>query len=492
MKIEPPPLRQYQADDLAYHIANPKSLNLSEPSTGKTPTVCVLAYYHWVKHKRKTIWTMPVSLMEKNKEEMALFTGFDIDDIHIFGSAHGNLTKKWTGPTTTIVKKRRVKTGMLGPDGKEITKWDHYDAKVKDLIAEAKDAKVFISSFSFLRDNWKHLFATIPEIDNFMVDELHMGYGGPSSKQTASFWQTGRKCSQFCGMTGTLIDGRLDSAYPAIHLIEPNYYGSYNGFIDSHAAWIDDYGNVDSWKDHDKLRQIIDRHSIRHTRKEVYGDQPIHFQTRMVEMGEKCRESYKLFHDQAMLELEDDNFLDGALPGVATIRARQIMAHPETNGIAKGETTGKDRFLAEVAAEGQPMLVFAALKPEQRRSLEVLKACGMTADIINSDTSTKDRDRIDKAFRAGELDAIVASGPTAAVGYNWERADHVIFISIDYKDVNVSQAYLRASRGTRTTTLLVTFVQYADSIDQRQYAIVKAKSEEAHKVDPTREVLNFG
>jgi len=491
LKIDPLPLREHQVEDLTYHIANPKSLNLSEPSTGKTPTVCVLSYYHWARHGRKTIWTMPVSLMEKNKAEMLVFTDFEPDDIFIFESAFGKLTKKWTGPTTRIMKKRKIKTGMLGPDGEEIIKWEQYEDEVKDLIAAAKNAKVFISSFAFLRDNIQHLFQTIPELDLFLVDELHMGYGGPKSKQTASFWSAGRKCSQFCGMTGTLIDGRLDSAYPAIHLIEPNYYGSYEGFVDSHAAWIDDYGNVDSWKDHDKLSQIIGKHSVRHTRKEVYGDQPIHFRTKMVEMGEKCRVQYDLFHAQAMLELEDENFLDGALPGVATIRARQIMAHPETNAIAKGETTGKDKYLAEVAAEGQPMLIFAALKPEQRRCLEVLKACGLKAALINSDTSAKDRNLIDIAFRAGELDAIVASGPTAAVGYNWERADHVVFISIDYKDVNVSQAYLRASRGTRTTTLLVTFVQYEESIDQRQYEIVKNKSIEAGKVDPTRDILRF-
>src|SRR3546814_9015270 len=60
--------RPYQVQDLAFHMANPKSLNLSEPGTGKTPTVCVLAYYHWAKHGRKTIWAMPKSLMEKNKD----------------------------------------------------------------------------------------------------------------------------------------------------------------------------------------------------------------------------------------------------------------------------------------------------------------------------------------------------------------------------------------------------------------------------------------
>lgn len=192
-----------------------------------------------------------------------------------------------------------------------------------------------------------------------------------------------------------------------------------------------------------------------------------------------------------MLELEDAEFLDGTLPGVATIRARQILAHPETMGLAKGETTGKDEVLARYAVEGRPMLVFAALKPEQERCLKVLKEAGLRAALINSDVTTPERNEIDRAFRAGELDAIVGSGPTVAVGYNWERADHVIFVSIDYKDTNILQAYRRASRGSRTTTLRVTFLQYEDSIDQRQYEIVRKKSELANKVDPSRKVLEI-
>lgn len=544
-----PQLRPYQVKDLAFHIANPKSLNLSDPGTGKTPTVCVLFYYWWARKGWKTVWVMPKSLMEKNKEELARFTDFELDDIHIFESDHAKLTKNWTGPTFTRTKRVRTPRvqildrslarvgkpttvhailterpgleifevndkgefrpigtdepwaanepaglwvrALTAPDGKPMMAMVDEPEEAKDLIAAAKDAKVFICTFAFLRNHWERLLKTIPEIKGYGVDELHMGYGTPGSAQTESFYWTNKHCDGFVGMTGTLIDGRLDSAFPAIHAIEPRYYGSYDGFVGEHAAWINDFGKVETWKNHEKLQAILARHAIRHSFEEVYGEEPVHFETLWLDMLEKQREEYDLFHEQAMLELEDGRVLDGALPGVAVIRATQIMAHPETMGLAKGEITAKDRKVMEFANEGRPLLLFSASQPEQERLIDRLEGEGLKAGLINANASAATRAAIDRDFRNGKLDAIVGSGPTVAVGYNWERADHVVGVSWDYKDVNFTQAYRRASRGSRTTTLRVTTLAYNDSIDGRKLNILASKSQLANKVDETRRVLVF-
>src|SRR3546814_16266139 len=132
-------------------------------------------------------------------------------------------------------------------------------------------------------------------------------------------------------MTGTLVDGRLDSVFPAIHAIEPRYYGSRQGFLDEHALAFDSFDRVTQWYNEDKIAAILARHSVRHTFEEVYGDEPVHFETKVVEMGPLCREKYDEFHDQAMLELEKMEVLDGTLPGVNLIRSQQIMGNPEPN-----------------------------------------------------------------------------------------------------------------------------------------------------------------
>jgi hypothetical protein len=548
LSTNPLPLRDYQIADLGFHIGAKKSLNTSHPGTGKTPTVCMLAYYHWAKRGKKTIWTMPQSLMRQNRDKLLTFTGFEEDDVEIMDSAHAPLTKKWTGPTKThqqrvnslriFIRDARatgLKTGLShttalatagviglcqeekgltlkgevvdlacynedesvifeyvpGPDGKpQKFKGLTIDVEVKDLIAASK-AKVFIGTFAFGRNHYDHLLRCHPDIDLFLVDELHMGYKSAESEATESFFAINNHVENFCGMTGSLIDGRLDNAFPAIHAIEPLYYGSQAGFLQQHATFIDSFGRVLGWKNEDKLTEILSRHSVCHTFQEVYGDEPVVFFHEKIEVTPKVRESYDKFHEQAMLELENAEFLDGSQPGVAVIRARQILAHPETMGLAKGERTGKDERLAIFAAEGQKMLLFTSLKPEQVRTYELLTSLGLKGGLINSDVSKPQRDKIDRAFKAGELDFIVASGPTAAVGYDWELADHVIYVSPDYQDVNFIQGYRRASRGTRTTTLRVTSLEYRNTIEGRQYSILTFKSQLANKVDSSRPVLMF-
>jgi len=384
-------------------------------------------------------------------------------------------------------------TPVLDPAGKP-QKMSRADPETfKDLIAAASrdGAKAVICTFKFMSMHWERLLAAFPEIDLLLVDELHMAYGGLESGLTESFFHVNRKVSRFVGMTGTLINGRLDSAFPAIHVIEPRYYGSRQGFYFEHVQAMDDYGRPVRWKNEDKLAAIIKKHSIRRTFEEVYGKEDVVFIAEEIEMHEKVRVSYDEFHETAMLELADGRVLDGSIQGVAQMRARQIMAHPETMLSDIPKWTEKDERLMVHLRKGAKTLIFAALQPEQERILRVCEELGLRAAMINANVSGPQRIKIDEAAQAGELDVIVASGPTTAVGYNWEMFDLVIFASIDFMDVNILQAYRRASRGTRTKTLLVVFFKYEDSIDDRMYEIVKEKSSLANRVDGTRPVLDF-
>lgn len=541
------PLRDKQIEQLAFYIREKKCLDLSDPGTGKTPPCCVMAWYAHARENKQTIWTMPKSLRKKNKQELHRFTEFKDHQVEVMHTDRANLTKDWTGPV--IESTRRVATwelqdgrythdiredatnqytkfyyedakeklyrklgpgkdvtfeaglpsdGMLvvpkvGPDGEPIKEWVDVPERFKDLIKDAAErgVRVFISTFAFMKTHWKRMIEAAPDIDLFLVDEIHMGYGGNDSKQTESFYWLNKHCSRFVGMTGTLINGRLDTAFPAIHVIEPRYYGSYEGFIYEHCAASDDYGRVVTWKNEAKLAQIIERHSIRRTFEEVYGEEDVVFFLEHIDVDEEVREAYDEFHDNAMLELDDGSIIEGGMPGVDLIRARQLLSHPETMLKLKNEWTPKDEWLITELSSGRKTLIFAALQPEQERILRLCKSLGLQAELINANVSGKDRDRIDARAQAGELDVIIGSGPTVAVGYNWEMFDAVVFASIDYMDTNVLQAYRRASRGGRTTQLRVVFLRYKNTVEKKIFKIVEKKSELANRVDSTRRVLTF-
>jgi hypothetical protein len=86
----------------------------------------------------------------------------------------------------------------------------------------------------------------------------------------------------------------------------------------------------------------------------------------------------------------------------------------------------------------------------------------------------------------------VCSPAAAAVGVNWGRVDHVAFVSRDYKDTELKQAYRRMMRGVGKTPLRISVYVYETSIDQRLFEIVNRKSDDAHRVHATHEALNLG
>lgn len=303
-------------------------------------------------------------------------------------------------------------------------------------------------------------------------------------------------------MTGTMVNGRLDSVYPFVRLINPSYYPTHENFLRHHAIMDEVDNKVIGWRNHERLAEIFRRHSIRRTRAEVYGPDAIVRHVEYVSMTPQQREFYKDLEDRALIELED-LLIDASMPGSFTTRCRQVMEHPDAvptplgiRDLVGGKVTGKDeRLLVHVAdhvQDGSPLVVFASLVKQTERLERLLRAEGLQTGLINGAVPAKRRNEVDAAFRAGELQALVVTAATAGVGYNWAHCDHYVMASIDYMDTSIPQAEARFCRGPRTTPLRGTFLRYRDCrVEDRMYQIVGQKSEDASKVDPTRPELRL-
>lgn len=446
-------LRTHQIEALGFYIANPKCADLSDPGTGKTGPACVYIEYLYKHQGSKSLWSMPKALLKKNKAELHAFTNLKDDEVIIV-------------------------------DG---------TPKQREKQMQSPNAVVFLMGFKRFTDDWKTLVELHPTINSLLVDEIHMGgYKNPTTKNSQALTQFMRKRDYFLAMSGTLIDGRLDSCYVPINTIEPRYYANHRSFMAQHAL-LDNYGNLLAWINHEKLGRIFMRHCFRRTFEQVYGKEAKVIIKELVAMDEKSRLAYNEFAEKAFLELENE-FLDGVNPAVNAMRCRQIMGHPHTMGLLKeGELTGKDEailvHLEDHINTGKPLVIFSSLQPEQERIVELCKKAGLRVGLINGNVS--DKGKVDELFRAGKLDVIVGSPATAAVGFNWGHVDHVIFASIDYQDVNFVQAYRRCIRGKRKICLRITILEYENSIDQRIFAIVDKKSRDKSKVDSTYETLSL-
>lgn len=462
-----PELRDYQVADLAFYYAEGKCLNLSDPGTGKTASVVVKQGDRWRSGGMSTVWSQPKSLLKKNKDEIHMFNpDLHDDEVVIFD---GTNVKRHGG-------RKDVAIWLMGPE------------------------------------RFKRSMKTLPSnIGAHDVDELHMCYGGANSARAQAYMAYHRHMDEGVVMTGTLIHGRIDTVFPAIHAIEPRYYPGYEGFL-RHHAYMDEYGRPFAWKNHDRIAQILARHGIRHTFEEIYGQESKVILPEDADMSPRQAQAYADFLQTLTIDL-GESIIDGSAAPMTILRGRQIMetafAMKDPRGdefprvdLLDGTLAGKEELLqlhfADHARTGEPVVVFAAFVAQQNRIRDLAEAAGLRAAIMNGTTSAAQRAAIDEAFRRGELDCLVCTPQVAAFGYNWQfwgpnqiEVDHCIFASMDYMDTNFLQAYRRFIRGQRRRPLRITILRYRNSMDQRVFEIIKQKSKDANKIDATRQVYTF-
>lgn len=462
--------RQDQIADLAFFINNPKAGLLHDPGVGKTITAAVYSEFCW-KHKGwKVLWTQPMSLLKKNRDEILECTNFKPEEVVIVNGSPEKRAKLLSDP----------------------------------------NVKVFLTTPNCWSNEWQNFLTQHPDIKCSIHDEIHLYYTTHKTKRTEKWYFACRHMKSVIPMSGTLIKGKLETVYPTLHVIAPQYYGSYEAFINQHA--VRDYWNrIEGWQNHEKLRHVLGAVSIRRSFESVYGKSSPVVQVEKVEMHALQREKYDELAEMATLELED-RFLEAGTAGVMAIRCRQILAHPEKvklpteynddgkpvaykeyNLLGKDITTGKDEAMLVHAessyAAGERLVIFAALQPEQERIYRILVEKGYRVGLINGNVSLNERIRIDQEFRDHKLDFVVGSAATMGVGFNWNFLSMVLFVSLDYGDDTFSQAYKRGIRGHREQALLVKVLMYEDSIDQRIFQIVQRKSEDNHQVDETKEII---
>lgn len=464
----PLPLRDYQIKDLAYYIAYPRCANLSDPGTGKTASLNVYMWYRLKEKQERSIFVMPISLFKQNKDSFFKFTNFDKTDVEM---VRGTLTERQR------IMRSDAKVFIVGFDFFKPRIWTDRATKLK---------KGRESDYEYLCRHHR-------DIRTCVIDEFHMGYGNPESNRTMWWNKAMQDMNSVIPMTGTPIDGALGTVYPIIHIIEPRYYFNYKNFIARHGI-EDEYGKVVGWVRVDKVKEILARHTIRHSFEEIFGKEAIELIVQPIEMGEQHRAIYEDFESNNLIEL-DNEFKEMSSGGETSLRARQILQCPEAIWGKTNYPLAKDEWL-ETCVVGarqakKAFIVFSPFQAEQERLTQIFTDAGLKIGMINANVTGRKRDIISEAFQTGQLDGVVASPLTVSVGYDWAHVDIVAFTTLDYRDSSFIQGYKRAVRGKRERPLLVYVLEYENSVDRRVFQVVQQKMELAHEVDESRQVFSF-
>lgn len=445
--------RPFQIQDLARKIADPKLAFFHDAGTGKTPIAAAYTRYCVQNKDAHVVWTCPSGIMLKNKMDMVKFGGIDPASIHILQG--------------------------------------HSPAKREELMRDPK-GRVYLMSAQGFAGEWEKLNKIKGgNLRDLIHDESHLYYAGHNAKRTQEWYRAARKMESVTPMTGSVLKGRLDSMYPILHALHPQYYGNYENFMREHAMY-DGYGGVMGWRGQERLKAIMGVIGIRRSFKEVYGAENKVILPEPLRLGKAHSKLYNEFKSKGFIELPD-RFLKAPSGGVQAIYERQMLAHPETFGLK--ETTARDEWLSDMIDtalfENSRLAIFSSLIPEMERTVALIKAKGGKVALINGDISGAERQRIDQRFQTGEIQFIVASPATAGVGFNWHFLSDMIFLSTDYSDDSFMQAYRRGIRGVRDTPLRIHLPYYADSVEETVISKIEWKSQEANKVDSTIEVIEI-
>lgn len=443
--------RDYQVQDLSRLMLQRKCGLFHEPACGKTFISAMYSQYMVRYANEKVVWTQPGGIMAKNKRDILFSTDLAPEEVIM---VQGTAAKR-------------------------------------DELMRSPEGKVFLMSGQGYADEYEKLQEYQPKIRHSIHDEVHLYYTTHNSARTQNWYRASRRMESIIPMTGTIIRGRLDSAYPVCHLLAPQYYGSDRAFLAQHG-WFDDMGKVIAWKNHERLQEVLKRSGIFRSFKSVYGAEAKIIQVQKFSLTGEQEKTYKTLEKTALIELEDE-WVDAGNPAVAAMRARQVLSCPEMFNV-KG-TTAKDEALRVMIEDhiksGERLAIFSAHTLEQERIVQMILQLKGTVGHINGTVSNEKRQMIDTQFNAGALQFVVASPATAGIGFNWGFLKTLIFVSVDYQDDSFIQAYRRGIRGAREHELLILVMKYEGTIEDRMLEIIDRKSYDHHLVNDAIEPLNL-
>lgn len=447
-------LREYQIEHLGFAFNQNRSFNLGEAGTGKTPVGCLWVYER--SKDKQVIWAMPKSLLVKNYHELLLWSDLEPHQIMLIDGTPKHRSQQFAN----------------------------------------KETRVFIMGFDAFTNNYREMVQLFPNLYHLCVDEWHLGFsthGEPKRNRPGEFFGPQRTHNMYMfmarggdllGMTGTFINGRLNSAYPGIKLVNSLYYPTYNNFMLWHAM-LDEYGNPFMWKNHDRLQEIIDTHSRRITFEDAYGKEKKEIFAEMCTMSPSQGKAFKEIRERGITELEE-GFLEADNEAVALQRGFKIMQAPEEFGLKQNKEDGKDAHIISHLEthkfEGKPLIIFDTVITAHKRYKELCEKLGLRAEIINGTVTTR-RGEIDHKFRHGQIDVLICSPAVAGVGFNWGHVDHIIFACFDWQDTSFIQNYRRALRGVRETPVRITLLVYRGGLEIHVAKKILNKSNDRTQVE---------
>jgi superfamily II DNA or RNA helicase len=252
--------------------------------------------------------------------------------------------------------------------------------------------------------------------------------------------------------TGTPIENHLGELWSIINFINPGLLGTLNYFNERFANPIEKNGDLEKKL---QLRRLVQPFILRRKKNEVLDELPSKTEiTLTVQLSDEERAFYEALRQTAIQSLEEsagEKGNDARFKVLAEIsRLRQACCHPQMLqpdlpiGSAKLELFGE--VVEELLENGHKALVFSQFVKHLHLIEEYVKKKGINYHYLDGQTPLKDRERMMKAFQAGEGDLFLISLKAGGTGLNLTAADYVIHMDPWWNPAVEDQASDRAHR----------------------------------------------
>lgn len=489
-------------------VNNHRYLDRSQAGTGKTAPQCALTGYLARIPLHQTVSNLICRFLKSTTTDKI------INPIERSPNALSKITNGqfqartiWIQPSSLMVKNKNEILAWNPDFSNHHVKVIAGTATQKDKIVNDPDTICWVMTAEAFAKYGADMFQKYPDILQIICDEPHLYYRGFLSKRTQKFVQTVPKHCRINFLTATPTPrGKLISAYIYTHMIQQDYYGTYDFFLRTHAEF-DEFQGISHWKNHDILKKFLLNYSICWTTRDMYGDVEEFIVRDMLPIGKEVAKIYNDFADLGIAEIKE-TVMEAKTGGTNALRIRQILAHPHhielpVDWDSKGKPiryspvcisdkpTPKLERLLEYAEEGEPLVVFGTFTEEINKIAEYLGSKKLRVGVIHGQVSQAKRNWVDQEFRKGNLDVVVCSALTAGVGFNWGHVNTVIFHSLNYGDDDFLQACARAKRGIRNEALRIVLLEYEDSADQLMVWAVHHNSRSSNSANPDNPIIHF-
>ncbi|MBV5340272.1 MAG: restriction endonuclease [Deltaproteobacteria bacterium] len=334
-------------------------------------------------------------------------------------------------------------------------------------------AKIVLTTYETLRDLE---FSLAAQRWSAMICDEAQKIKNPNAMVTRAAKKQNARLKIAC--TGTPVENTLTDLWCLFDFAQPGLLGALNSFGDRYRRPIEAESEEEKARV-EELRTIIAPQIMRRTKAEVAKDLPskiINAECRSLPISDRQRALYSHAISQFRHRPASGNSVSGLQSPLGLLQyLRRLCSDPRPPGQLGTERESlaeieKDspkmawllRELVKIQTKGEKVIVFCEFRDLQRTlNRAITERFGITADIINGDTSTKvqsatSRQKRIRAFQQKEGFGIIILSPLAVgFGVNIQAANHVVHFTRPWNPAKEDQATDRAYRIGQTKDVFV-------------------------------------